>query len=275
MPTTLLGIIAGLAVMIYAIIDVSQRDASAVIGIKDMYINLSAFLIVGGGTIASTLIAHPFSHLVTGFWAFFIVFIRREFDFVAIINHICDASQRYSKEGMVGLENKLKTYKSNDLLKDGLSMIVNGYKVEEIENYLETNIKRKYDREMIDYYVFRTMGKSAPAFGLVGTLVGLIFMLRIMGEQPEKVGPFLAVALVCTFYGLVLANLIFNPMGNKLQHHAEYNLRVGQMEIEGITYILRKEHPVYIKDKLSSYIPPRQRKILFKETLAPETKTKK
>ena len=275
MPTTILGIIVGIGVMVYAIIDVSQRDPGAAIGIKDMYINLSAFLIVGGGTVASTLIAHPFSHLVTGFWAFFIVFIRREFDFLAIINHICDASQKYSKEGITGLENKLKSYKSNDLLKDGLSMIVNGYKVDEIQNYLETNVQRKYDREMIDFYVFRTMGKAAPAFGLVGTLVGLIFMLRIMGEQPEKVGPFLAVALVCTFYGLVLANLIINPMGNRLMHHAEYNLRVGQMEIEGITYILRKEHPVYIKDKLSSYIPPRQRKLLFKETPELDAKNKK
>jgi chemotaxis protein MotA len=253
--------------MIFAIVDVSQQDPSRVIGLKDMYINLPSFLIVLGGTLASTLIAHPFAHLVRGFFAFFIIFARKEYNFIGIINHICDASQKYAKQGIPGLEEKLKLYKNNDLLKDGISMLVNGYKPEEVQEFLETNIQRKYDREMIDYYVFRTMGKASPAFGMVGTLVGLIFMLRVMSESPEKIGPFLAVALITTFYGVLMANLIFNPMGNKLLYHAEYNLRIGRMEIEGIMYIVKKQHPIYIKDKLSSYVPPRLRKQLYKETL--------
>jgi len=266
MPTTLLGIVAGLGVMVYAIVGVSQQDPARMLGLKEMYLNMPSFLIVMGGTLASTLIAHPFSHLVRGFMAFFVIFTRREYDFINIIDHICDASQLYIKDGLKGLEEKVKNYRQNDLFKDGLIMIVNGYKPEEVHDYLETNTQRKYDREMIDYYVFRTMGKAAPAFGMVGTLVGLIFMLRVMGESPEKIGPFLAVALITTFYGLILANLIFNPMGNKLLYHAEYNLRISKMQIEGITYILHKQHPLYIKDKLSSYIPPNQRRRLFRES---------
>ncbi|MDI6642102.1 MAG: MotA/TolQ/ExbB proton channel family protein, partial [Elusimicrobiota bacterium] len=94
---------------------------------------------------------------------------------------------------------------------------------------------------------------------------GLIFMLRVMSESPEGIGPFLAVALVTTLYGLILAHLIFNPMGNKLLHQAEINMRIGKMEIEGIMYILKKQHPIYIKDQLSGYIPPKLRIQLFKE----------
>ncbi|MBN1621527.1 MAG: MotA/TolQ/ExbB proton channel family protein [Endomicrobiales bacterium] len=273
--TTILGVIVGLGIMVFAIIDVSQQDPGRIIGLKDMYINLPSFLIVLGGTLASTLIAHPFRHLTRGFMAFFIVFLRREYNFVSVINHICDASQRYAKQGIPGLEEKLKAYKQNDLLKDGITMIVNGYKPEEVQEFLETNIQRKYDREMIDFYVFRTMGKASPAFGMVGTLVGLIFMLRVMSESPEKIGPFLAVALITTFYGVLMANLIFNPMGNKLLYHAEVNLRIGRMEIEGLMYVLKKQHPIYIKDKLSSYVPPGARKQLYKETVSKKQKPPK
>jgi chemotaxis protein MotA len=119
---------------------------------------------------------------------------------------------------------------------------------------------------MLDYFVFRTMGRTAPAFGMVGTLVGMIFMLRNMGGDPSKIGPFLSVALVATFYGLILAWILFNPMGNKLQHQAELNLRVGKMEIDGITYILAKSHPIYIKDQLSYFMAPNMRKKLLKDT---------
>lgn len=264
MPTTILGIITGLAIMIFAIIQVSQQDPSRVVTLTDMYLNLPAFLIVVGGTLAATLIAHPFSHLVRGFTAFFIVFKRREFDFIQRIEEICSFSEAYIQKGVPGIEEKLKNYNSENLLKDAMTMIVNGYQFEEIKEYIQTSIQRRYDREMIDYYVFRTMARAAPAFGMVGTLVGLIFMLRVMSESPERMGPFLAVALVTTFYGLLLAHLIFAPMGNKLLHQAELNLRIGTMECAGIEYILKKQHPVYIKDHLSSYVPPRQRKRLLK-----------
>ncbi|MCB4792682.1 MAG: MotA/TolQ/ExbB proton channel family protein [Elusimicrobia bacterium] len=265
MPTTLIGIVVGFSVMVIAIIEVTQQNAAKVMGVQEMYLSIPAFLIVMGGTVAATLIAHPLSHLVRGFYAFFVVFIRKEYNFVDAIEEICDASARYTKNSIQGLEEKLTTYKNDDLLKDGMTMLVNGYKTEEVYEYLETNIQRKYDREMIDFYVFRTMGKTAPAFGMVGTLVGLIFMMRVLSENPEKMGPFLSVALTATLYGVVFANMIFNPMANKLLFHAEYNFRIGRMQIEGLMYILKKQHPIYIKDKLSVYMPPSQRKQLYKK----------
>ncbi|MFH1416429.1 MAG: MotA/TolQ/ExbB proton channel family protein [Elusimicrobiota bacterium] len=268
MPTTIFGILLGMTIMVYAIIKVTQQDPSAVNSVIDIYLNLPAFLIVAGGILSATLIAHPLSHLFRGIKAFFIVFTRPEFNFVNIIESICEFSQSYTQQGIPGIEEKLKSYKKQNLITDGMNMLINGYNLEEIKEFLETSTTRKYDTEMIDYYVFRTMARSAPAFGMVGTLVGLIFMLTIMGDDPSKIGPFLAVALVTTFYGLIMANLIFSPMGNKLQHHAELNFRINRMEIEGIMFILKKQHPLYIKDELSGYLPPKQRKKLFKEKKA-------
>ncbi len=259
------GIFLGIAIMVFAIIRVTQQDPTAAKSIADIYLNLPAFLIVAGGTLSSTLIAHPISHLFRGIKAFFVVFIRSEYNFVKTINDICSFALVYTKEGIPGLEEKLNRYKHRDMISDGIKMFVNGYKSEEIKEFLETSTSRRYDTEMIDYYVFRTMARYAPAFGMVGTLVGLIFMLTIMGEDPSKIGPFLAVALITTFYGLILANLIFGPMGNKLQHQAELNFRIGKMEMEGIMYVLMKQHPIYIKDELSGYVPPKQREKLFKE----------
>lgn len=263
--TTFLGIILGLGLMAYAIFEVSQSKPGASTSTLSLYLSLAAFFLVGGGTLASTLIAHPFSHLMRGLRAFGLVFTRRSVSFVKAVEEICEFSEVHIQKGITGLEEKLKQYKSRDLVTDGIAMIVNGYTLEEVASFLETSLQRRYDREMIDVYVFKTMARAAPAFGMVGTLVGLIYMLRVMGDAPDKVGPFLALALVATFYGLVLAHLVFYPMGNKILHHAELNLRIGRMQIEGVSYIHKKLHPIYIKDQLSAYVPPTDRGALFKE----------
>jgi len=269
MPTTLLGIICGIGLMVYAIIETAARSATTLttkgISLADLYLNVPAFLLVFGGTISSTLIAHHLSHMIRALRAFFAVFVHGEFNFIKAIEDICGFSQIYTTQGVKGLEEKIKAYKEESILKDGITMLVNGYKPEEIKRSLIVSMQRRYDRENLDYYVFRTMGRTAPAFGMVGTLVGMIFMLRNMGGDPTKIGPFLSVALVATFYGLVLAWLVFNPMGNKLQHQAELNLRVGKMQIDGITYILNKEHTIYIKDQLAYFLPPTARPKLFKK----------
>jgi chemotaxis protein MotA len=271
MPTTMFGIIFGLGLMAYSIYETSQNAAhmaggAATLTITQLYLNPSAFLLVFGGTVSSTLIAHQMSHIIRAIKAFVTVFTKREINFIKIIEDICEFSVLYTQQGATGLDQKLKTYKIPNMIKDGIAMIVNGYKPEEIKRSLEINLHRRYDREMLDFLVFRTMGRTAPAFGMVGTVVGMIFMLSEMKGDPSKIGPFLSVALVATFYGLVLAWIFFNPMGNKLQGQAELNLRIGRMEIDGIMYVLEKQHPVYIKDQLSYFIPPALRARLFKES---------
>ncbi|MFA5858459.1 MAG: MotA/TolQ/ExbB proton channel family protein [Elusimicrobiota bacterium] len=263
MPTTILGIALGLFLMVLAIITTANQDPTAHRSVYSLYLDLSAFFIVVGGTIAATLIAHPFSHIIRGMNAFFTLFFRQEFDNLKIVEEICEFANIYAQTGIKGLEGRIKTYKDENMLNDGMKMILDGYQKDEIKKALEINVTRRYDREMIDYYVFRTMGRSAPAFGMVGTLIGLIFMLRSLGDSPEKMGPFIATALVATLYGLILANVIFIPMGNKIEHHAEINLRIGNLQIQGVMYIIEKRHPIFIRDQLSHFMSPLQRKKLY------------
>lgn len=264
--TTFIGIALGIAAVIFAIIDTSTQQTTTVKSYQEIYINIPAFFLVFGGTIAATLIAHPIQHLYHGFTGFLRMFFKKPFDFTERIDEICDFSETYNKRGISGLEEKLQTYQKDNLFKKGIQMVINGYSAEDVMEFMDVSTSRLYDREMIDHYVFKTMGKTAPAFGMVGTLVGLIFMMNIMGKDPSKIGPFLAIALVATFYGLVFTNLFFNPMGNKMLHVAELNLRIRRLEKDGIWYILKKQHPLFIKDQLLSYVTsPQQKKTKSKK----------
>jgi chemotaxis protein MotA len=257
--TTIMGIVLGLAAVVIAIIQVSNQDVASVKNYTDIYISIPSFMLVFGGTVAATLIAHPIQHLCHGFKGFFRMFIKKPFSFDERIDEICEFGEAYNKRGVSGLEDKMNAYVKDNLFKKGINMVVNGYPAENVMEFMDVSMSRLYDREMIDHYVFKTMGRAAPAFGMVGTLVGLIFMLNVMGSDPSRIGPFLAVALVTTFYGLIFTHLLFNPMGNKMLHVAELNIRIRRLEKDGIWLILQKQHPVFIRDQLSSHVTAPQK----------------
>lgn len=255
--------------MAYAIFLVATQEPQALGSITAIYLNIPAFLIVTGGTLSATLIAHPLYQLVSGVFAFIKIFTRSAGgEFKAEIEEIAELSSAHMREGIPGLSKKLKEYPDNNELKDGLNLYINGYGKEDIEKYMETGIARKYDKDLIYYYVFETMATYSPSFGMIGTLVGLIFMLMVMGDDPSKIGPFLAVALITTFYGLILSKLLFGPMGNRFLHHAEVHHRLGKMRIEGVKHILNKQHPIFIRDCLASYLLPKYRKMYFEGEVA-------
>lgn len=266
--TTFFGFVIGLGLMIGAIILTAKESETAMHvtpTLYQLYLNPGAFMLVFGGTLSATLVAHPFTHLLKGFKGFFIAFTHGAGDFITPVEEICDFATSYTKGGVLALEEKLKDYKKESLLKDAIGFIINGFKPDEVRSSMEIAISRRYDSEYIDVHVFRNMGKVSPAFGLVGTLIGLIFMLQVMGDNPKSVGPFLSVALTATLYGVIFTNLIFNPIANKLTHRAELNLRFGKLTLDGIMLILEKRHPIFIKDKLSVFVPPAQREKLYKK----------
>lgn len=269
---TFFGFLLGLALMVGAVLLTVKESTSAHVTptVFQLYLNPGAFMIVFGGTLSATLVAHPFPHIIRGFKAFFSAFKHGAGDFVKPIEDICDFAVTYTKGGVLALEERINSYKGDELIKDAVGMIINGFKPAEIRSSMEIAITRRHDREYIDVHVFRNMGRVAPAFGLVGTLIGLIFMLQIMGDNPKSVGPFLSIALTATLYGVIFTNLVFNPIANKLTHKAELNIRIGKLVMEGIMLLIAKQHPLYIKDRLSVFVPPAQR-----EKLYPEEKVKK
>lgn len=256
---TIIGIVLGVLAMLVSIIMTGAKTR--------LYIDVGGIMIVTGGTIAAILVAHPFQYVVRGFKAFYIVFKRGEHNFVQYINEIADLAQTYVKDGMPPIEERAKNMRGC-LLKDGLTMWVNGYTREEIWSALGKNNKLRWERENSEVQVFKTMSRTAPAFGMVGTVVGLIYMLSQMYDHPEQLGPGMALALTTTFYGLIYSNLIFSPMADKLSATADSNLTLGHLQIEGLIMVMEKKHPLYIKDHLIGFVPPSQRGQLYRSSPA-------
>ena len=172
---TIIGIFCGFAMMAFAIWHAQAPYR--------LYADLPSFLIIVGGTLAATLVSYPLRHLTRGIQGFLDVFTKGERDFHVFLNELADISGRHAKEGMAGLEalnNSLKPC----FLKDGLTLIINGYTKEEVYRILEENNRLRLERQQAEVQIFRNMSKAAPAFGMVGTLVGLIFMLSTMGSHP-------------------------------------------------------------------------------------------
>jgi len=143
-------------------------------------------------------------------------------------------------------------------------MVVDGYNTNEIRDILETRIENRILREKSEANVLKTMGKYSPAFGMIGTLIGLVVMLYGMAniaggdEDPMKVlGAGMGAALITTFYGTILANLMFNPMAVKFETRIEKSNTLQMMLIEGVLLIHARKHPLIVREKLNSFLRPR------------------
>ena len=247
---SLLGILAGVGVIGHALATGAAPAAS--------FYSLPSIEIVLGGTIAATLLSFPIKEVLRILRVTVIIFKKGMTDTLGpYVNEIVELS-RSARMGVSELE-KSKDALSIPFLKDGVQMIINGYTEPEIRDIMESRIENREIREKWEENVLRTMGKFAPGFGMMGTLIGLIGMLVSMGGEgdPSKtIGPNMAVALITTFYGVLLANLIFNPMAEKFKSRIEQQTVLQNMVIEGVVLLYHKKHPLVVREKLNSFIPP-------------------
>ncbi|NQS97559.1 MAG: MotA/TolQ/ExbB proton channel family protein [candidate division Zixibacteria bacterium] len=248
--TTVFGILLSFTLLIGAIIIGA--------GTTDIFINPYGAMIVLGGIFGATLISYPLKDVVRVFWVFFVVFRREEPRLDRYIRLIVNFSTR-ARSGMLNLEAELPRIK-NLFLRDGIQMLVDGYSSEEIKEMLESRIHYREVRELSEAQIFRTMAAFAPAFGMVGTLIGLIAMLLNMSpENLSMLGPNMALALVTTFYGLILANLVFKPIALKLERKTEEAVLLMNMITDSVIMIQKEWHPQKVEDYLNAYVPPHTR----------------
>ena len=247
---SLVGILAGVGVIVHALATGAAPPES--------FYSLPSIEIVLGGTIAATLLSFPIKEVLRITKITVIIFKKGTTDTLApYVNEIVELS-RSARIGVSELE-KSKDALSNYFLKDGVQMIINGYTEPEIRDIMESRIENREIREKWEENVLRTMAKFAPGFGMMGTLIGLIGMLVSMGGEvdPSKtIGPNMAVALITTFYGVLLANLFFNPMAEKFKSRIEQQTVLQNMVIEGVVLLYQKKHPLVVREKLNSFIPP-------------------
>ena len=139
-------------------------------------------------------------------------------------------------------------------------MAVDGTEPETIRDIMETEVQSLLERHKIGQGIFTALGSYAPAFGMIGTLIGLVQMLQNL-DDPSSIGPSMAIALITTFYGAVLGNLVYLPMAGKLKNKSTQEVTAKRMIIEGVLSIQKGVHPKNLERKLMNYMAPRDRRV--------------
>lgn len=239
---TLIGLIFGLAVIGIAI---------ATGGEIGLFINLPGILIVLGGTLAATLIKFRLVDMISAF----ALGLRTAFREIAsdpntMYKEVLEMAAAARKSGVLALQDfKI----DNALLRLGIRLVVDGHSAENVRHILDQEINQMLIRQEKGETMFRGIGDSAPAFGMIGTLVGLVQMLANLSD-PGNIGPAMAVALLTTFYGALTANLIAIPIADKLAAKTTQDRIVNDLVFESVMLIHQRQGPQVIAETLAAFL---------------------
>lgn len=243
--------IMGFALIVGSILAATDRPES--------FIDFPSVLVVFGGTIAALFISFEpktaFSALRTMLDAF-----KRHPDSEKSLKDEVGRIVRWAyivqKSGLQGLENEIsdKLREEDPFLAAGADLVVTGYTGAEIKQILDHMLESKATRDAKMTDALKKMGGDAPAFGMLGTLIGLVIMLGNMGGDPAAIGPSMAVALITTFYGIILARLVFIPLSTKLAARNDVSLFKNVLQMEGLVLLAERKSPRYIQDKINSFV---------------------
>ncbi len=248
---TVAGVIFGFALVIGAILNATSNWAS--------FLSLHGFLIVIGGTIANAFMSYQATYVIKAFRAMVNMLKKpratREGLNAEILRLIKWAYIANSK-GLVGLESETGSQIKEKLLRYGMDLVVTGYQPEVLRKMMNTAVEAEFERRITPVAILRNMASTAPAFGMVGTLVGMVVMLQNIQGDMAQIGTGLAVALLATLYGIIVARLICLPAADKLLQKEEIMRFRNYMMTEGLVLLAEKQTPRYMQDKLNSFLDP-------------------
>jgi len=253
--STLIAIVLGIGLLFFAI--VTQ-------GSVDVFISLPALMIVVGGTTAAVFTSFPLPRVLKVSRVLLQIFKKDIQNPSLIIGELVKLSFRARQQSLLALEDEMDR-QEHRFIKLGLEMVVDGNPGQLIREVLQTELDFIQVRHRRGEHIFRTAGKYAPAFGLIGTLIGLVLMLQAFASSSSEtsastLGVGMSVALITTFYGAMAANLFFNPIAEKLRSRTEDEVLATQIIIEGLVLLQAGANPRIIERKLNSYLPPDQRR---------------
>ncbi|MBW2028844.1 MAG: motility protein A [Deltaproteobacteria bacterium] len=245
---TLLGIISAFGLVLLAI--------SMGSGIQ-LFINIPSLMIVVGGTLGATMINYPLKDVFGVFGIAKNTLFTRNISADGVIKKFIEFSKKSRKEGILALEKEIKDLQ-DEFLKKGIQLSIDGLEPQEIRDILETEIEFIQSRHQLGAEIFTTMGTFSPALGMIGTLIGLVQMLQSM-DDPSTIGPAMAVALLTTFYGSMIANILCLPIAGKLRTRSKQEVLTKEMSIQGIISLSNGDNPRILEQKLMAFLPPNQR----------------
>ncbi|MCS3505342.1 motility protein A [Achromobacter sp. AGC78] len=245
-PSTLIGAAVGLLTLVI-VVALSATDAS-------MYINLPGLAIVLGGTCAALFIAYPLPEVLRIFKLVRTVFRNDQHDQQRDIEELATMAQLWMNTDVHKVEQELKKV-SNPFLRTGVQLIIDNTPEDQIIEVLQWRVARLRAREQAEAQMFRVMATFAPAFGMLGTLIALINMMAVLGDgSMTTIGQHLAVGLMTTFYGILLANLICKPIALKLERRTARRVESMNMVLQGISMMCEKRGPAVVRETLNSFV---------------------
>lgn len=222
-----------------------------------LFINIPALMIVVGGTLGTTMINYPLREVLGVLKVVQKALFTKNISSDELIKNFFAFARKSRKEGILSLEGDIKEV-SDEFLKKGVQLSIDGLEPQEINNLLETELDFLRSRHQLGAEVFTTMGTYAPAMGMIGTLIGLVQMLQGM-DDPGTIGPAMAVALLTTFYGSVMANIVCMPIAGKLRTRSKEETLTKEMTIQGVISLSNGDNPRILEQKLYAFVPPNQR----------------
>ena len=260
---TLIGLLMGVAIIILGIIT----------GGGELYwfFNLNSLLIVIGGTFAATMVNLPLKAVINTFNILKNVFKGEDYDYGGVIEEVVQKATKARKDGLLSLEADLGSMRDG-FFKNGIELAINERDAKRLRTFLNLEMNNIHSRHHAGQELFLYMASYAPAFGMLGTVLGLIIMMKNFTTAGDTASATFSVAerfadllggmglaLITTFYGVFFANMIFLPIGGKLKRRSENELMLKSIVVEGIISIHAREHPILIREKLMTFVPSQYR----------------
>jgi chemotaxis protein MotA len=232
-------------------------------GSPTSFVDIPSVLVTIGGTTAAILITYPLPKVKAIFAVTKKILNAGSLDISPWYQTLIDLATIARRDGILALEDRLEGI-TDEFLKRGLQMLVDGNPADSVSSILDMEINNMEDRHGIGHSMWKNMGSYAPAFGMIGTLIGLVQMLQNL-DDPSKIGSGMAVALLTTFYGAFVANLFCIPIQGKLEQRTAEEVQLKKMLLAGILSIQAGDSPRVVGEKLEVYLSPQERQVLHAE----------
>ena len=262
---TLIGLLAGIGIIILGIISAGGEIA--------WFWNFNSILIVLGGTFAATMVNLPLKAVTNVFNILKNVFRAEDYNYTGIIEEVVKKATKARKDGLLALEADLSSMEDG-FFKNGIELAINERDAKRLRTFLNLEMNNIQSRHIAGQELFLYMASYAPAFGMLGTVLGLIIMMMnftsgggdldlgadySVAERFSELLRGMGLALITTFYGVFMANMIFLPIGGKLKRRSENEMMLKNIVVEGIISIHAREHPILIREKLMTFVPSQYR----------------
>jgi chemotaxis protein MotA len=248
--TTTIGFLVGIALFVGAILMSTDNIL--------MFMSVSSLIMVLGGTLANAFISYQGPYVIQALkhtWGIFAHAPTNETILVDEAKKIVAWGRVVATQGQVALEDQFKK-QGDEFLRYGIRLVIDGHGPDTVRDLLTNRVDTMYRRAMRPVAILKNMAATAPAFGMIGTLVGLVIMLDGLGADASKLGTGLAMAMLTTLYGVLIARLVFQPAGDKTAQREEILHFRNCLMMEGFVMLAENQTASFIRDRISSFLPP-------------------